>query len=57
MTSPVAPTLFKSAPAVLKTLLDSSILLASITAVALNAFFNSGNLATINAPVAMAGHV
>ena len=57
MTSPVAPTLFKSAPAVLKTLLDSGILLASITAVALNAFFISGNLATTNAPVAMAGHV
>ena len=40
----VAPTLFKSAPDVLKTMLDSGILLASVTAVALNAFFNSGNL-------------
>ena len=57
MTPLVALTLFKSAPAVLKTLSGCSILLASITAVALNAFFNSGNLATTNAPVAMAGHV
>ena len=40
----VAPTLFKSAPDVLKTMLDSGILLASVTAVALNAFFNSGHL-------------
>ena len=57
MTPLVALTLFKSAPAVLKTLSGCSILLASITAVALNAFFNSGTLATTNAPVAMAGHV
>ena len=57
MTPPVAPTLFKSAPALLKILLGSGILLASITAAALNAFLNSGNLATTNAPVVMAGHV
>ena len=36
----VAPTLFHAAPEMLKTVLDSGILLASVTAVALNAFFN-----------------
>ena len=57
MTPPVAPPLIKSAPALLKTLLGSGILLASITAVGLNAFLNSSNLATTNAPVVMTGHV
>ncbi len=41
----VAPTLFRSAPDMLKTMLDSGILLASVTAVALNAFFNPDQLA------------
>ena len=41
----VAPTLFKSAPDMLKTMLDSGILLAAVTAVALNAYFNSEDLA------------
>ncbi len=48
----VAPTLFKAAPDVLKTLLDSGILLASITAVSLNAYFNSDQLSTaVHAPI------
>ena len=38
----VAPTLFKSAPDMLKTMLDSGILLASVVAVALNVYFNPG---------------
>lgn len=41
----VAPTLFKSAPDMLKTMLDSGILFASVTAVTLIAFFNSDRLA------------
>jgi len=54
----VAPTLFKSAPDMLKTMLDSGILLASVVAVALNAFFNSGQLAGANAaPLVVADHV
>ena len=36
----VAPTLFHAAPEMLRTLLDSGILLASVSAVALNAYFN-----------------
>ncbi len=41
----VAPTLFHTAPDMLKTMLDSGILLASIVAVALNAYFNPHQLA------------
>jgi len=54
----VAPTLFKSAPDVLKTMLDSGILLASVTAVALNAFFNPDQLAdgAQAAPLVIADH-
>lgn len=54
----VAPTLFKSAPDMLKTMLDSGILLASVTAVALNAFFNSDQLAAGAhvAPLVVADH-
>jgi NCS2 family nucleobase:cation symporter-2 len=36
----VAPTLFKSFPEFLKPIIDSGILLATVAAVALNAFFN-----------------
>jgi len=36
----VAPTLFRSFPEILKPILDSGILLATVAAVALNAFFN-----------------
>jgi len=46
----VAPTLFRAAPEMLRTLLDSGILLATIAAVALNAFFNGAAVAT-DAPV------
>jgi NCS2 family nucleobase:cation symporter-2 len=54
----VAPTLFKAAPDMLKTMLDSGILLASITAVALNAFFNAGNLVVEpHGPAAVADHI
>ena len=54
----VAPTLFKSAPEMLKTLLDSGILLASISAVALNAFFNTGQLTgPVGAPHVVSDHV
>ncbi len=53
----VAPTLFKSAPDMLKTMLDSGILLASIVAVALNAYFNSDQLAGAqDAPLVLADH-
>ena len=52
----VAPTLFRSAPEALRTLLDSGILLASIAAVLLNAFFNGGQPAEAHAPV-VADHV
>ena len=37
----VAPTLFRAAPEVLKPILDSGILLATLAAVSLNAFFNA----------------
>jgi len=54
----VAPTLFKSAPEMLKTMLDSGILLASITAVVLNMFFNPNAVAADAhiAPVVVADH-
>ena len=54
----VAPTLFKTAPDVLKTMLDSGILLASIVAVALNAFFNSAEFIeeAHQGPVIIADH-
>jgi len=54
----VAPTLFRAAPEMMRTLLDSGILLASITAVALNAFFNGSRPAGVHgAPVVVADHV
>jgi len=55
----VAPTLFHAAPSMLKTILDSGILLASITAVALNAYFNPQQLAdgAHDAPLVAAEHV
>ena len=54
----VAPTLFKAAPEMLKTMLDSGILLASITAVVLNMFFNPNAVAADAhvAPVVVADH-
>jgi xanthine/uracil permease len=54
----VAPTLFKAAPEMLKTMLDSGILLASITAVVLNIFFNPDQLAADShvAPTVVADH-
>jgi NCS2 family nucleobase:cation symporter-2 len=42
----VAPTFFKQMPTVLKPILDSGILLASVAAVALNAYFNVRGSAT-----------
>ncbi len=55
----VAPTLFHSAPAMLKTMLDSGILLASITAVSLNAYFNPQELGETahDAPLVAAEHI
>ncbi len=54
----VAPTLFRAAPEMLRTLLDSGILLASITSVALNAYFNGAGAAHAHeAPFAAADHV
>jgi NCS2 family nucleobase:cation symporter-2 len=55
----VAPTLFKAAPDMLKTMLDSGILLASIVAVALNMFFNARQVASgvLDAPVVVADHI
>lgn len=54
----VAPTLFRSAPDVLRTVLDSGILLASVVAVALNVFFNSRELPTDGhaMPIVIADH-
>ena len=52
----VAPTLFRAAPEMLRTLLDSGILLATIAAVALNAFFNGAVVAT-DAPVVVSDHI
>jgi xanthine permease len=48
----VAPTLFHAAPEMLKTMLDSGILLASITAVVLNMYFNSAEAGVPAAVVA-----
>jgi NCS2 family nucleobase:cation symporter-2 len=55
----VAPTLFHAAPAMLKTILDSGILLASFAAVSLNAYFNPHQLAApaTDAPMIAAEHV
>jgi NCS2 family nucleobase:cation symporter-2 len=55
----VAPTLFHAAPDMLKTMLDSGILLASIVAVALNAYFNPHQLASgvTEAPSIAAEHI
>jgi len=54
----VAPTLFHTAPEMLRTLLDSGILLASVTAVALNAFFNGSRAASAHdAPAVVADHI
>ena len=54
----VAPTLFKAAPDALKTMLDSGILLASIVAVSLNAFFNTDQIPgpATEAPLVIADH-
>ena len=54
----VAPTLFRSAPDFLETVLDSGILLAPVVAVALNVFFNPGELAADGhaAPLVIADH-
>lgn len=54
----VAPTLFHAAPEMLKTVLDSGILIASVTAVALNAFFNPDQItaAAHEAPLVVADH-
>ncbi len=53
----VAPTLFKAAPDALKTMLDSGILLASVSAVVLNAFFNTDQLqAAGDTPLVIAEH-
>ena len=54
----VAPTLFRAAPDVLRTILDSGILLASVVAVALNVFFNPGEAAAEAhaAPTVIADH-
>jgi NCS2 family nucleobase:cation symporter-2 len=53
----VAPTLFRAAPEMLRTLLDSGILLATIAAVALNAFFNGATPAGAEAPVVASDHI
>ena len=53
----VAPTLFRAAPPMLHTLLDSGILLASIASVGLNAFFNAGNLQVEHDQPIVADHV
>jgi len=54
----VAPTLFRAAPDMSRTVLDSSILLASVVAVALNIVFNPHQLARgeHDAPVIVADH-
>lgn len=54
----VAPTLFHAAPEMLKTMLDSGILIASVTAVALNAFFNPDQITAEapSAPLVVADH-
>ena len=53
----VSPTLFHSAPEMLRTLLDSGILIASVVAVSLNAYFNVGEPAVAHGPVVIADHV
>ncbi len=53
----VAPTLFRAAPEMLRTLLDSGILLATIAAVALNAFFNGAAPSGAEAPAVASGHI
>ena len=53
----VAPTLFRAAPPMLHTLLDSGILLASIASVGLNAFFNAGHLELEHDQPIVADHV
>ena len=54
----VAPTLLHAAPEMLKTMLDSGILIASVTAVALNAFFNPDQITAEAgaAPLVVADH-
>jgi NCS2 family nucleobase:cation symporter-2 len=54
----MTPALFKSFPEILKPVLDSGILLASVAAVALNAYFNSNmsqDAALLDARAAAAG--
>ena len=53
----VAPTLFRAAPEMLRTLLDSGILLATIAAVAMNAFFNGAAPAGAAAPFVASDHI
>ena len=53
----VAPTLFHAAPEMLRTLLDSGILLAAVSAVVLNAFFNAGALDVPHGPAVAVDHV
>ncbi len=53
----VAPTLFRAAPEMLRTLLDSGILLATIAAVALNAFFNGAAPVGADAPFIASDHI
>ena len=54
----VSPTLFRAAPEMLRTLLDSGILLACVAAVVLNAFFNGAgtDTGTDTAPVIVSDH-
>ena len=54
----VSPTLFHAAPEMLRTLLDSGILLACVAAVVLNAFFNGAGTGTGTgtAPVIVSDH-
>ena len=56
LTPRVAPTLFRAPPEMLRTLLDSGILLATIAAVALNASFNGAAAAT-GAPAVASDHI
>ena len=53
----VAPTLFRAAPEMLRTLLDSGILLATIAAVALNAFFNGAAPVGADTPYVASDHI
>ena len=54
---PSASTLFHNAPEMLRTLLDSGILIASVVAVSLNAYFNVETPAASHGPVVIADHV